>query len=355
MGPLTLSKSELKRAISITLILIAALLILTETSRGILALDSHRIYGLTLSSLLLYLALRLRGSVNRNFLLLFVLSLIFPPTLLLTLLLPRERHEKTRKAVREGEEKFFDLLDASYRSNLIICRSIRLMGSLATSLASRISKHRRVILVDWNGNAHSRLGEVECRIANPSDLWFGYQGNLGSSYYITLSELLSYLTGADPSSILGLLTGDTPPVPRDPRIGDHEPIISSARSGGLRIEDALPKLVGVLIIDASKLNAKGKNLISLMTLFQCSVYTERDFLVIAPLLSPLTDRKLNPRMRDELRWIISSLSKAGCFILSTEESLGFSDEFDNVLECDSCGGPVYKLDGFRLCPRIRDG
>lgn len=353
-NPLSVLKPELKRVTSIVLILIAALLILTETSRGILVLDSHRVYGLAISSFLLYLALRLRGSVDKNFLLLFVLSFIFPPILLLALLLPRGCLKKLHRTVQEDEKIFLDLLNASYRSNLIICRSIRLMGSVSTSLALELSRYRRVILVDWNGNAHLRLREVECRIANPSDIWFGYQGNLGPSYYMTLSELLSYLTETDPSFILGLLRGNASSVSRDPRIGDYEQIISLARSGSLRIEDALPKLVGVLIIDASKLNAKGKNVISLLTLFQCSVYTERDFLVITPLLSPITDKKLSPKIRDELRWMLSSLSKSGCFILSTEESSGFSSEFDNVLECNGCTNPVYKLDNFRLCPWIGD-
>ncbi|MCS7103495.1 MAG: hypothetical protein NZ992_06410 [Candidatus Korarchaeum sp.] len=347
-------KLDLRKFIFSLLILLAVLLILVEISRGVLTLDSRRVYGSVLSASLLYSALRLKGSVNRAFILLTIFSLIFPPILLLALLLPKEHLESVCESTQEEGEESIDLLNASYRSNLVICRSVRLMGSLATSLALEISKRRRVVLVDWNGEARSRLKEVDCKIANPSDVWFGYQGSLGISYYITLSEVLSYLTGADPSSILGLLMKENPPALSDPKMSDHEPIISAVRSGVLRIEDALPKLVGVLVIDASKLNAKGKNMVSLITLFQCSVYIERDFLVIAPLLNPLTDEKLNPRIRDELMWMISSLSKAGCFILSTRESSRFSDEFDSVLECDDCVKPVYKLDNFRLCAWIRD-
>ncbi len=344
---ISLPRLELRKTVSITLILLATLLILAETSRGIL-FDPRRVYGSALSSLLLFLALRLRGSVRRTFLLPVIPSFIFPPILLLVLLLPKD-HERPREVARESGEAF-DLLRTSYGSNLVICRSVRLMGSVAISLASELSRHRRVVLVDWSGEAHLRLGKVDHRIAEPSDICLGYQGDLGASYHMTLSELLSYLTGADPSYILGLLRGDVPPVLRDPRMGDSELITSLARSNGLRIEEALPKLSGVLIIDASKLNIKGKNALSLMTLLQCCTYEERDFLVIAPLLSPLTDERIHPRIRDELRWMISSLSKAGCFILSTKESSSFSDEFDNVIECDSCTKHVYKLDSFLLCP-----
>lgn len=340
---------DLRKLVSNSMILLAILLILAEASRGVATLDPRRVYGVALSATLLYLALRSRGPVNRGFVTLTIPSLIFPPVLLLTFLLPKGRFKRMHGAASEGLREIPDLLKASYGSNLVICRSARLMGSLAISLALETSKQRRVVLVDWNGEARSRLKEIDFRIADPSDIWFGYQGSLGPSYYITLSEILSYLTGADPSYILELLGGDNPHAPRDSRLGDHGAILPVVRSGGLRIEDALPKMAGVLVIDASKFNAEGKNVISLTTLLQCSVYAERDFLVITPLLNPLTDEKLSPRMRDELRWIVSSLSKAGCFILSTRESLRFSDEFDNVLECDSCEDPTYKLDNFRLC------
>ncbi|RDD53203.1 MAG: hypothetical protein BA066_05715 [Candidatus Korarchaeota archaeon NZ13-K] len=340
-----------RRILQILLIALTALLLLSEAARGVVP-DRHRVYGVALSAIMLYASLRMAGPVGRTFLLFLVLSFIFPPALLLALM-PR-RHREARSEIILEPEGQVNLLNASYGSNLVICRSVRLMGSVAISLAREMSKHRRVVLVDWNGDARARLKEIEHRIANPTDIWFGYQGSLGSSYYVTLSELLSYLTGADPSSVLALLRGEGPPVLRDPRIGECEPLISTSSSEGLRMEDALPKLVGVLILDASRLSAKGKNLISLMTLFQCSVYRERDFLVIAPLLSPLTDERVNPRIRDELRWMISSLSGAGCFIVSTRESSAFSDEFDNIFECGDCANPIYRLDDFRICPWTAD-
>lgn len=331
-----------------SLILTSLLFILTETSRGLLALDSHRVYGTAISGSLIYVAIRLRGLSQKMFPLFLAISFLFPPAILAALLPFRVSESKKDELAEELEDS--DLLNKSYGTNLVICRSARLMGSVAISLASELSRYRRVVLVDWNGDAGKRLRDVDHRIANPSDIWLGYPGDLGPSYYLTASEFLSYLTGADAPFIFGMLRGDRPSF-SDLKLGEQEQLISSiVRAEGLRLEDALPKLVGVLVIDASGLSVKAKNAISLMTLLQSSVYRDRDFLVIAPLLSPLTDEKLNQRIKDELKWLISSLSRGGCFITSTEESAKFCNEFDNVLECDHCSKPSHKLDGFRLCP-----
>ncbi len=331
---------NLRRVLFSVLILIAILFILAETSRGIFIPDSKRVYGTSLAGLLIYLALIIGKNRRGFFPIFFLLSFFFPPILILTLIPFRmKRNEEVYHApVKE------DLLSASYRSNLVICKSVRIMSSLATSLALEISKRRRVILVDWSGEASKRFRDMEHRIASPSDIWLGYQGILGSSYDLTLSELLSYF-GVDQSAILNIIKR------RDIR-GPVDEILLPLSEERIRIDEALPKPGGALIIDLSKLNMRGKNAISLMILLQCSAYDERDFLVISPLLSPITDERLHEKIRDDIKWLISSLSKSGCFILSTHEASQFSDEFDTIIECDSCVTPIYKLNGFRLCPWI---
>jgi hypothetical protein len=334
--------NENMRRISFSiLILVATLFILAETSRGILIPDSKRVYGISLAGLLMYLALIIGKNRRSFFPIFFVLSFFFPPILMLALIPFRiKRKDEAYQAPAKG----MDLLSASYGSNLVICKSVRIMSSLATSLAIEISKRRRVILVDWSGEASKRFRDIEHRIASPSDIWLGYKGILGSSYDLTLSELLSYF-GVDQSAILNVIRK------RDIR-SPVDDILLPLSEERVRIDEALPKPGGALIIDLSKLNARGKNAISLMVLLQCLAYDERDFLVISPLLSPITDERLHGKVRDEIKWIISSLSKSGCFILSTHEASQFSDEFDTVLECDSCATPIYRLNGFRLCPWI---
>jgi len=328
---------NIRRILFIILILMAILFILAETSRGIFIPDPKRVYGTSLAGLLIYLALIVGKNRRSLFPIFFVLSFFFPPILILALIPFRmERKEIHQAPVRE------DLLSASYGSNLVICKSVRIMSSLAISLALEISKRRRVILVDWSGEASKRFRDMEHKIASPSDIWLGYQGSLGSSYDLTLSELLSYF-GVDQSLIL-----DT--IKRKSIRGPVDEILLPLSEERVRIDEALPKPGGALIIDLSKLNARGKNAISLMILLQCSAYDERDFLVISPLLSPITDERLHERIRDDIKWLISSLSRSGCFILSTHEASQFSDEFDTILECDSCVTPIYKLNGFRLCP-----
>lgn len=337
-----------KNFFSILLILVSVLLILVETSRGSLTPDAHRVYRVAISGALIYISLKPRGISKKKFASILLVSLFFPPALLASLFLARESEPKEVGGVEEQEESP-DLLSSSYRANLVICRTVRLMNSIAIYLASELCRHRRVVLVDWNGNAAERLKEVDHRIASPSEICFSYPGALGPSYYFTASEFLSYLTGTDPSLISRVLMGSQA-SPANLKLSEKDPLLSKLISDDcLKLEDALPKLLGVLIIDASKLNVKLKNAVSLMTLLQCSAYRGRDFLVITPLLSPLTDEKLSQKIKDELRWLISSLSNGGCFITSTEESAGFFEEFDRVLECGPCPKPVHKLGGFHLC------
>lgn len=330
---------ELRKILLNILIFVTILLILAETSRGIFIPDSRRVYVISLAGFLIYLILVLRRNKRTLFPIFFVSSFFFPPILILALI-PFEVQRK--EEICHVPVKEIDILSASYKSNLVICKSVRVMSSLATSLALEISKRRRVILVDWSGEAPKRFRDVEHKIASPSDIWLGYQGALGSSYDLTLSELLSYF-GVDQSLILNV-------IKRKDLRGPVDDILLPLSGERVRIDEALPKQGGALIIDLSKLNARGKNAISLMILLQCSAYDERDFLVISPLLSPITDGRLHEKIRDEIKWLISSLSKSGCFILSTHEASQFSNEFDTIFECDRCVTPIYKLNGFLLCP-----
>ncbi|MDK2384285.1 MAG: hypothetical protein QI199_05695, partial [Candidatus Korarchaeota archaeon] len=174
------------------------------------------------------------------------------------------------------------------------------------------------------------------------------------SYYMTASLLLSYLIGVNPSVISEVLkTGDISLLD-DIRI--PEPGRSLLRKlfgeDGSLLHEALPEVAGVLIIDASGLSTAGKDATSLITLLQSVAYERRDFVVITPLLSPLTDERAPYQIKDEIRWLISSLRRGGGIITSIEDSLAYSSEFDVVLVCDECEDPIYRLDSYRLCPLI---
>ncbi len=309
----------------------------------------QRLINVSLATILFYSGFRIRSSVDlRYYLPLALGSLLLPPLLLLTFI-----STIPNKAMKEDSpQNRIDLTSLSFRSVLVICESIGLASSLAISLSAILSNNRRVVLVDWSGNAIERLGNIEIRIARPEEIWFGYAGSLGPSYYMTASILLSYLSGVNPSVISEVLrTGDISLL-EDVRI--PEPGRSLLRQlfgeGGPSLHEALPEMAGVLIIDASRLPTAGKDAVSLMALLQSVAYEKRDFVVIAPLLAPLTEERAPHQIRDEVRWLISSLGGGGGIITSIEGSTIYSNEFDIALMCDECENPIYRLDSYRLCP-----
>ncbi len=325
---------------------IGILFILVESPRGLIIPDYHRVYNVILGSAFIYLGLRSKLEVDRRvFIPIFLASFLFPPLIFLSYI-PRP-HRMPERGDRE-----VSLLELSFSSNLIVCNSIRLACSISISLAEEMSKNRRVVLVDWTGEAHDRLRLSNVKVARVGDVWFGYAGNLGPSYYMTVSSLLSHLTGVNASLIKeALKTGDTSLL-GDIRIPEPSRSILIAILGekGSLLHEALPETAGTLIIDASHLPALGKDLISLMALLQSTAYENRDFLVIVPILSPFTDPKLPETLQDEIKWIISSLSNGGAFIVSTRESMLYYDEFNARMECDGCENPISKVDSYRLCP-----
>ncbi len=326
---------------------VGILFILVESPRGLMIPDSHRIYNVVLGSAFIYLGLRLKLKVDhRIFIPILLVSFLFPPLIFLSYM-PRPHKMPEREGDRETS-----LLELSFSSNLIVCDSIRLACSISISLAEELSKYRRVVLVDWTGEAPDRLRSSNIKVARVGDVWFGYAGNLGPSYYMTVSSLLSHLTGVNASLINeALKTGDTSLL-RDVRIPEPSRSILMAIIGerGSLLHEALPETAGTLIIDASSLPALGKDLISLMALLQSAAYDNRDFLIIVPILSPFTDPKLPKTLQDEIKWIISSLSDGGAFIASTRESMLYYDEFDARMVCNGCENPISKVDSYRLCP-----
>ncbi len=326
---------------------IGILFILVETPRGLMIPDSHRIYNVILGSAFIYLGLRLKFKEvdNRVFIPIFLASFLFPPIIFLSYI---PKPKETPEEINQGD----NLLGRSFSSNLVVCDSIGLACSISISIAKELSKYRRVVLIDWTGKALSRLESGNVKIAKAGDVWFGYAGNLGPSYHMTVSNLLSYLTNISASVINeSLKTGDTSLL-EDLRIPEPSRSILLMTLGekGSLLHEALPETAGILIVDASNLPATGKDIVSLMALLQSVAYENRDFLIIAPLLSPLTDPKLPKTLQDEIRWMISSLSNGGAFIASTKESMPYCDEFDSKMECDGCDNPIGKVDNYQLCP-----
>jgi len=338
--------------LSLLLLILGFLFLSVEVVRIWPVRMPQRLINISIASILFYLGFRIRGNVDlRYYVPLALGSLLFPPLLLLTFIstMSISKDEVREEDERQSEQ---DLLSLSFKSVLTVCKSVGLASSLAISLASLISTNRRVILVDWNGDAADRLKNAEIRIARPEELRFSHAGGLGPSYYMTASLLLSYLSGVNPSVISEVLkTGDVSLLD-DVRI--PEPGRSLLRQlfgeDGSSLHEALPEVAGVLIIDASRLSTAGKDAISLMTLLQSVTYERRDFVVITPLLSPLTEERAPPQIKDEIRWLISSLRRGGGIITSIEDSLAYSSEFDVVLVCDECEDPIYRLDSYRLCP-----
>ncbi len=325
---------------------VGILFIFVEAPRGLIIPDSHRIYNVALGSAFIYLGLRLKLEVdNRIFIPIFLASFLFPPIILLSYI---PKPHKTSEEISQKDS----LLERSFSSNLVICDSIGLARSISISIAKELSKYRRVVLVDWTGEALSRLESGHVKIANAGDIWFGYAGNLGPSYYMTVASLLSYLTNINASVINeALKTGDISLL-EDMRIPEPSRSILLMILGekGSLLHEVLPETAGTLVVNASNLPAIGKDLLSLMVLLQSIVYESRDFLIVAPLLSPLTDSKLPKTLQDEIRWMISSLSNGGAFIASIRESMHYYDEFDGKMECNECENPISKVDNYRLCP-----
>ncbi len=355
ISPLSLLKRIIRSprdVLSLTLMAAGLLFLAVEVIRIWPILIPQRPVNILLSSSLMYSSLRIRGrEVNYRHLLLVILtSLLVPPILLMLPFLPERAGEVERMAGAEESEE--DLLAASFRSILVVCDSMALATSLATSLASHLANWRRIVLVDWSGDAPERLKGLEVRVAKPEDLWLGHPGNLGPSYYMTASLLLSYLSDINPSVIgEALKTGD-PSFLQDVRIPEpgRSLLISLLGEGGSLLHEALPEVAGILVIDASELPVAGKDALSLLTLLQAVAYEKRDFAVITPLLSPLTDERAPSRIRDEMRWLISSLRRGGGIVTSIPHAAPFIGEFDLGLECDGCDAPIYRLDSYRLCP-----
>ncbi len=341
---------EPRDVVSILLLMVGFLFLLVEIARIWPIRVPSRLINVSLAGALFYLGLRIKSSVDLRYYIPTVLgSLLFPPLLLLSFVSAMSRGGDGRGASQQDQP---DLLSLSFRSVLVVCESIGLASSLAVSMASLLSANRRVVLVDWLGDAVERLKDAEVKIARPEELWFGHAGSLGPSYYMTASLLLSYMSGVNPSLIAEVLkTGDTSLL-EDVRIPEpgRSLLLQLFGEGGSPLHEALPEVAGVLIIDASRLSAAGKDAISLMVLLQSAAYERRDFVVIAPLLSPLTEERVPHQIRDEIRWLVSSLGKGGAVITSIEDSLVYSNEFDFVLACDECENPTYRLDSYRLCP-----
>ncbi len=324
---------------------IGVLFILVEAPRGLIIPDSHRVYNVVLGSAFIYLGLRLKLRVDHKiFIPIFLASLLFPPIVFISYI-PKPQRMPEKIGSKDS------LLRRSFSSNLVVCDSIGLACSISISIAKELSRHRRVVLVDWTGKALSRIKSGNVKIANTGDTWFGYAGNLGPSYHMTVSNLLSYLTNTNAFIIDRVLkTGDTSLL-EDMRVPEPSRSILLMILGekGPLLHEALPETAGTLIVDVSDLPATGKDLASLIALLQSIVYENRDFLVIVPLLSPLTDPKLPKTLQDEIRWMISSLSNGGAFIVSTRESILYYDEFDSKMECNGCENPISKVDNYRLC------
>jgi len=337
--------------ISVILSILGILFMLVEMPRGIIIPDPKRMYNTLLGAVLIYSGLKLRSDVNlRLFIPLTLASFFFTPLLLLSFIL---KAPKSALSNEEGEKDITGLLEASFSSCLVICDSTKLASSVAISIAGELAKYRRVVLVDWGGEARNRLERtgVEFRVAKAGEIWYGYAGGLGPSYYMTLSDLISYFTGINASVISEVLRSGDISLLEDLKIPEpsRSLLIKVFGEEKTLLHEALPETAGVLVIDASRLPARGKDIISIMTLLQATAYERRDFLVVAPLLSPLTDPRSPSAVQDEMRWLISSLSRGGAFISSVREGERYAGEFDLALECDSCRDPLSKLDSYRLC------
>lgn len=337
--------------VSLLLMLLALMFLLVEFRIWPIEI-ADRLIHISLAAALFYLGLRIRRRVNfRFFLPLAVGSLIFPPLLLLA---PLSVLRKDGFGESSGEGK--DLLSISFRSVLVICKSIGLASSIAISIASRLATRRRVVLVDWSGSATDRLRDFEVKVVDPKELWFGHAGRLGSSYYMTAAILLSYISGVNASLVGELLKSGDVSLLQDARFSEPggSLLLRIIGEGSFLLHQGLPSVAGVLIVDVSKLPVVDRNAVSLLVLLQSIAYDNRDFVVVAPLLSPLTDERISPKIRDELRWIISSLSEGGGIITSVEEASRYFGEFDLSLKCDECDEPIYKLDSYLLCPLRED-
>jgi len=339
--------SSPKALISLALIFIGLMWALVELKRGILP-DMHRIYNVLIASSILSLGLYLRGGLDFSKMLLLTLLSIFVPLFLFLAVVPVRwpSRSSTEQKVRRSS-----LLELSFGSNLVLCTSIKLASGVAILLAKELAQFRRVILIDWIGEALDRLSDINLKTISPNEIWFGFSGNLGPSYFLTLAEFLSYMTGVSASLINEAMRTSDLKLLEDVRIPEpSRSILLGILGGSTKLHEALPETAGVLLIDASNMSAREKEIVSLITSLQVAVYDNRDFVLITPFLSPLTDERTPPGIVGGLRWLISRFSKGGAFISSIREARRYLKEFDSVLSCDECEEPISILDNYQICP-----
>lgn len=339
--------SSSRALISLILIFIGLMWALVELKRGILP-DMHRIYNILIASSILSLGLYLRGGVNYTKMILLTVLSVFVPLFLFLAIVPISWFSKspTEQKVQRNS-----LLELSFGSNLVLCDSIKLASGVAILLAKELARFRRVILVDWIGESLDRLRNVNLKIISPDDIWFGFSGSLGPSYFLMMADFLSHMTGVNASLINEVVKAGDLKLLEDVRVPEpSRSILLGILGGSTKLHEALPETAGVLVIDSSNMSAREKEIVSLITSLQVAVYDSRDFVVITPFLSPLTDERPPPSIVGGLRWLISKLSRGGAFISSIGEARRYLKEFDSALSCDECEDPISILDSYQICP-----